>query len=161
MILGAGLLLMFITQNPWLVILGVLVFAIGEMASSPKYTEYVGRIAPPDKKALYMGTSFLPIAIGHFAAGWISGKPFEVIADKYYLLTRALVDKGLVLSPEGLSQNEFFTKAQGLMNMDASQLEQYLWNKYHPSNIWFLFTGIAVLGSLLLILYDRFIIYRK
>jgi proton-dependent oligopeptide transporter, POT family len=52
MILGAGLLLMFFTQNPWLVILGVLVFAIGEMASSPKYTEYVGRIAPPDKKAL-------------------------------------------------------------------------------------------------------------
>ncbi len=161
MIVGAGLLLMFVTQNPWLVILGVLVFAIGEMASSPKYTEYVGRIAPSDKKALYMGTSFLPLALGHFAAGWISGKPFEVIADKYYLLTRALVDKGLVLSPDGLSQNEFFTKAQGLMNMDATQLEQYLWDKYHPSHIWFLFTGIAVLGSLLLILYDRFIIYRK
>jgi hypothetical protein len=47
------------------------------------------------------------------------------------------------------------------MNMDATQLEQYLWNRYHPSHIWFLFTGIAVLGSLLLLLYDRFIIYRK
>jgi proton-dependent oligopeptide transporter, POT family len=161
MILGAGLLLMFVTQNPWLVILGVLVFAIGEMASSPKYTEYVGRIAPSDKKALYMGTSFLPIAVGHFAAGWISGKPFEVIADKYYILSKALADKGLALSPEGLNQNEFFAKAQRLMNMDATQLDQYLWNKYHPSNIWFLFTGIAVLGSLLLILYDRFIIYKK
>lgn len=161
MILGAGLMLMFITQNPWLVILGVLVFAIGEMASSPKYTEYVGRIAPSDKKALYMGTSFLPIAIGHFAAGWISGKPFEVIADKYYLLSKALSDKGLVLNPEGLSQNEFFTKAQTLMNMDASSLEQYLWNTYHPSHIWLVFAGIAVLGSLLLLLYDRFIIYRK
>ncbi len=128
MILGAGLLLMFVTQNPWLVILGVLIFAIGEMASSPKYTEYVGRIAPADKKALYMGTSFLPIALGHFAAGWISGKPFEIIADKYYLLSRALADKGIILSPDGLTNNEYFIKAQGLMNMDSTRLNQYLWD---------------------------------
>jgi dipeptide/tripeptide permease len=161
MILGAGLVLMFFTQNPWLVIVGVLIFAIGEMASSPKYTEYVGRIAPSDKKALYMGTSFLPIALGHFAAGWISGKPFEVIADKYYLLTRALSDKGIDLSPEGLTQNEFFVKAQDFMKMDTNQLNQYLWDNYHPSNIWFLFTGMAVFGSLLLFLYDRFIIHEK
>jgi dipeptide/tripeptide permease len=158
MILGAGLFLMFLTQNPWIMILGVLVFAIGEMASSPKYTEYVGRIAPLDKKALYMGTSFLPIAIGHFAAGWISGRPFETIADKYYLLSKALAEKGLSLSPDGLSQNQFFTKAQTLMNMNSSQLDNYLWVTYHPSNIWILFTGIAVLGSVLLFLYDRFVI---
>ncbi len=157
-ILGAGLMLMFFTQNPWLVIVGVLIFAIGEMASSPKYTEYVGRIAPSDKKALYMGTSFLPIALGHFAAGWISGRPFEIIADKYYLLGRALAEKGIMLSQEGLTQNEYFLKAQSLMNMNSSRLEKYLWDTYHPSNIWFLFTGIAVLGSLLLFLYDRFII---
>ncbi len=157
-ILGAGLLFMFFTQNPWLVILGVLIFAIGEMAASPKYTEYVGRIAPSDKKALYMGTSFLPIALGHFAAGWISGKPFEIIADKYTLLSRALADKGLILSQDGLTQNEFFQKAQGLMNMDSGRLNQFLWDTYHPSNIWFLFTGIAVAGSLFLFLYDRFIL---
>jgi dipeptide/tripeptide permease len=161
MILGAGLFLMFFTQNPWLVIAGVLVFAIGEMASSPKYTEYVGRIAPSDKKALYMGTSFLPIALGHFAAGWISGKPFEVIADKYFLVSKALAEKGFTVNPEGLSQTELFTKAQEMMNMDANQLEQYLWNTYHPSHIWFLFTGIAVSGSLLLLLYDRFVVRRK
>lgn len=160
-ILGAGLMLMFFTQNPWLVILGVLIFAIGEMASSPKYTEYVGRIAPSDKKALYMGTSFLPIALGHFAAGWISGKPFEIVADKYYLLSRALSDKGLELSQNGLTQNEFFVKAQGLLKMDQASLNQYLWDTYHPSNIWILFTGIAVLGSFLLFLYDRFIIPNK
>jgi POT family proton-dependent oligopeptide transporter len=158
MILGGGLMLMFFTQNPWLVILGVLIFAIGEMASSPKYTEYVGRIAPSDKKALYMGTSFLPIALGHFAAGWISGRPFEVIADKYYLLGRALAEKGIILSQDGLTQNEYFSKAQSLMNMNSVRLEKYLWDTYHPSNIWFLFAGIAVLGSLLLFLYDKFII---
>jgi len=131
------------------------------MASSPKYTEYVGRIAPPDKKALYMGTSFLPIALGHFLAGWISGKPFEVIADKYWLLEKALKARGIVLSPDGLTQNEFFEKAQNLLNMDAAKLDKFLWNTYHPSNIWIIFAGIAVLGSVLLFLYDRFILPKN
>ncbi len=161
MILSAGLAIMFITQNPWLVIVGVLIFAIGEMASSPKYTEYVGRIAPPDKKALYMGTSFLPIALGHFAAGWISGRPFEIIADKYYLLAKALADKGISLSPEGLTRNEFFVRAGAAMHMDSARLDQFLWVNYHPYHIWMLFAGIAVSGSLLLALYDRFILLEK
>lgn len=160
LILSGGLFLMFITQNPWLVIFGVLIFAIGEMAASPKYTEYVGRIAPSDKKALYMGTSFLPIALGHFAAGWISGKPFEVIADKYYLLSKALAEKGFAINPDSISQDDLLAKAQQLLNMNASQLDQYLWNRYHPSNIWFIFTGIAVAGAVLLLLYDRVIISK-
>jgi POT family proton-dependent oligopeptide transporter len=160
-ILGGGLFFMFITRNPWIVIMGVLIFAIGEMASSPKYTEYVGRIAPADKKALYMGTSFLPIALGHFLAGWISGRPFEVIADKYFLLEKALKAKGIALSPDGLTQNEFFARAQELLHMDASKLDKFLWNNYHPSNIWIIFAGIAMLGSVLLFLYDRFIIPRN
>ena len=78
MILALGLMGMFLTMNPWIMLIGALIFAIGEMASSPKFNEYVGRIAPADKKALYMGTVFLAIAIGHFLAGWLSGKPFEL-----------------------------------------------------------------------------------
>ena len=58
MILALGLMGMFLTMNPWIMLIGALIFAIGEMASSPKFNEYVGRIAPADKKALYMGTVF-------------------------------------------------------------------------------------------------------
>ena len=58
LVLAGGLGLMFSNQSGWLILLGILIFALGEMASSPKFTEYVGRIAPADKKALYMGTSF-------------------------------------------------------------------------------------------------------
>ena len=159
-ILGAGLLLMFIGQNPWIMLVGLLVFGIGEMASSPKFNEYVGRIAPPDKKALYMGTVFLAIAIGHFLAGWVSGKPFEVLADKYYLLSKAVQDKGLSIQPisEHFTQTQYFERAQELFGMDGQQLTQYLWDTYHPSNVWYMFTGIAVGASILLLLYDRFIL---
>jgi POT family proton-dependent oligopeptide transporter len=43
------------------------------------------------------------------------------------------------------------------MNMGAKGFDQYLWDTYHPSNIWFLFAGIAILGSILLYLFDRFV----
>lgn len=159
-ILGAGLLLMFISQNPWIVLFGVLVFAVGEMASSPKYTEYVGRIAPPDKKALYMGTSFLPVAMGHFLAGIISGKPYELLADKFHLLSRAVKDSGFTLDPisDTFTQTQYMERAQELFNMNSAELTNYLWLNYHPQNVWFLFTGLALLASLCLFLYDKYIL---
>ncbi|HUW93495.1 MAG TPA: MFS transporter [Bacteroidales bacterium] len=159
-ILAFGLCLMFVTLNPWIIIFGVLVFGIGEMASSPKYTEYVGRIAPADKKALYMGTSFLPIAIGHFTAGWISGKPYEIVADKFFLLKKAVAVKGFSIPDvsDTFTQTDYFNKAQQLFGMDGHQLTTYLWNTYHPSKIWIIYSGMALAASLLLFMYDRFIL---
>ena len=52
LVVAGGLSLMFSNQNGWLILLGIFVFGLGEMASSPKFTEYIGRIAPDDKKAL-------------------------------------------------------------------------------------------------------------
>jgi dipeptide/tripeptide permease len=163
LILAGGLFLMFITRNPFIVLIGVLIFAVGEMASSPKYTEYVGRIAPPDKKALYMGTSFLPVALGYFIAGWISGKPYEILADKVYLLQKAVAEKGFDIPAisGSFTQNQYFEKAQQLFNMDSSKLTQYLWNTYHPENVWIMFTGLGILASVLLYLYDKFILVKK
>jgi MFS family permease len=57
--IGMGLSLA--TQNGIYVVLSLVIFAIGEMSSSPKITEYIGRIAPSDKTALYMGCSYIPL----------------------------------------------------------------------------------------------------
>jgi len=94
LVLSVGVGMMFAFQSGWMIMLGLLVFSLGEMGSSPKYTEYVGSIAPADKKALYMGSSFLPIALGHQIAGYISGAPYEKIADKLYLLKAEVLKRG-------------------------------------------------------------------
>ena len=47
-----------------LVFLGIFVFAVGEMVSSPRIQEYITWIAPKDKAGLYMGTNFVATAIG-------------------------------------------------------------------------------------------------
>lgn len=160
LVLGGGVGLMFSSQSGWLVILGILVFALGEMASSPKFTEYIGRIAPDDKKALYMGTSFLPIAASHQLAGWISGGPFERISDKYYLLRNEVITRGLELPSisDTYSKNDFFSDAASRLNMTVPELTDYLWTTYHPQSVWYLFSGIAVTAVVFLWIYDRFIL---
>lgn len=162
MILAVGLVIMFLTRNPYIVLAGVLVFAIGEMASSPKYTEYIGRIAPADKKGLYMGSSFLPFAVGHYAAGYVSGKPYELIADKFHLLQRAIAERGFSVPElsDTFTKTQLYEKAQELFGMDAGELKIYLWNTYNPQNIWMLFGGLALLAAILIYLYDKLVIRK-
>ena len=52
-----------------LVFLGIFLFAIGEMISSPRIQEYIMWIAPKEKAGLYIGTSFLATFIGAFLSG--------------------------------------------------------------------------------------------
>ena len=160
LVLAGGLSLMFSMQSGWLILLGVLIFGLGEMASSPKFTEYIGRIAPEDKKALYMGTSFLPVAAGHQLAGWLSGGIYERISDKYSLLAEEVTRRGISLPAisETFSKNDFWQEAASRMGMDSAQLSQWLWQNYHPWHIWYLFSGIALLAMVLLLFYDRFIV---
>jgi MFS family permease len=48
---------------------GTIIFSIGEMTAHPKFLSYVGLIAPEDKKALYLGYSFLYGVIGSGVGG--------------------------------------------------------------------------------------------
>jgi dipeptide/tripeptide permease len=56
-----------IASTPAWVFLGILLFAIGEMISSPRIQEYITWIAPKEKAGLYMGANFLAVAVGAFA----------------------------------------------------------------------------------------------
>jgi dipeptide/tripeptide permease len=49
------------------------VVAIGEIIQSPRYYEYISRLAPPGQQCTYMGFAFLPIGIGSFIGGPFGG----------------------------------------------------------------------------------------
>ena len=54
-------------------IFSLIVVALGEVTQSPRYYEYVSRLAPPGRQGTYMGFSFLPIGIGSLVGGWFGG----------------------------------------------------------------------------------------
>jgi dipeptide/tripeptide permease len=72
-----------ITSASWLIlafwptvmgaILSIFVLAIGEIIQSPRYYEYISRLAPPGQQGTYMGFAFLPIGIGSLIGGWFGG----------------------------------------------------------------------------------------
>lgn len=163
LVLSGGLGLMFSMHFGWLILLGMLIFSLGEMASSPKFTEYIGSIAPEDRKALYMGTSFLPIAASHAVAGWVSGRPYEKIADKLYLLKEEVAKRGLSVPEisDQFSKNDYFREAARQMNFSENQLTDYLWVHYNPGQVWMVFSGIAITAVVFLFIYDRFILPKK
>jgi POT family proton-dependent oligopeptide transporter len=58
-----------INLAPASVILGIFIFAVGEMISSPRIQEYITWIAPKEKAGLYMGSNFLATCIGALLSG--------------------------------------------------------------------------------------------
>src|SRR5205814_6749367 len=57
-----------------MVVLTLIVVSIGEITQSPRYYEYISRLAPPGQQGTYMGFAFLPIGIGSLIGGWFGGK---------------------------------------------------------------------------------------
>jgi dipeptide/tripeptide permease len=160
LVCAIGMALTLFTQNVLFTIAAIYIFAIGEMAGSPKITEYIGRIAPADKKALYMGYSFIPVFLGNVFAGFISGGVYQQMSDKTEFVKQEVAKRGLSIS-EGLSQNEYFNKAAEGMNMSPGELTNYLWTTYNPSKIWMVLLGIGLFAVVALFFYDKFLMQKK
>ncbi|MFC2113031.1 MFS transporter [Bacteroidota bacterium] len=158
-----GITLALLTRNGWFLILSVFIFSLGEMSFSPKVLEYIGRLAPSDKAALYMGTYFMPIAAGNVFAGLLSGKIYEVTADKFVMLNKEVARWGIEIPAisENFSQNDYLLAAAKGMGMDVAELTQYLWLNYNPPVFGLILMGLGVLTCALLIIYDKIIFRYK
>jgi MFS family permease len=78
--IGMGILA--ISSNAWIFLAGIIIFSLGEMTAHPKYISYIGLIAPPDKKALYLGYSFLYGVIGSGVGGVLGANLYVHFIDK-------------------------------------------------------------------------------
>ncbi|MEK6650543.1 MAG: MFS transporter [Bacteroidota bacterium] len=72
-----GFVLLAFGLNVWFFVAGIVVFSIGEMTAHPKYYSYVGLVAPPDKKAVYMGYAFLYGVVGSLIGSNLGGALYE------------------------------------------------------------------------------------
>ena len=86
--LGFVVLAFALISNNNLVYLGVFLFAVGEMISSPRIQEYIMWIAPKEKAGLYMGTNFVAVFIGATLSGLYTGimGSFEAAGNAEYIM---------------------------------------------------------------------------
>ena len=77
----------------WIMVAVILTFSVGEMLSSPKFSEFIGNFAPHDKKAMYLGFSQIPIAIGWTLEGWLGPTLYGIFASKDAFSRELLLDR--------------------------------------------------------------------
>jgi len=158
-----GITLALLTRNGWFLVLSIFIFSLGEMSFSPKILEYIGRLAPADKAALYMGTNFLPMAFGNFFAGFLSGRVYEVTADKFIMLEKEVDKWGLQIPDisETFGKAEYMAAAAKGMGMDVAELSDYLWLNYNPPMFGIILMILGAITCALLIVYDKIIFRYK
>lgn len=154
LVCSIGMSLTLVSQNVLFTLVAILIFALGEMAGSPKITEYIGRIAPADKKALYMGYSFIPVFLGNVFAGFISGNVYQAMSDKVTITERFVAERGLSV-PDGLSTNAYFEEVARQVSLTPRELTNYLWDVYNPSSLWVVILVIGVTAAGCLFVYDK------
>jgi hypothetical protein len=65
------------------------------MLASPKYSEFLGNIAPPDKKAMWIGFSQAPILIGWTIEGKLGPSLYDLFSSKDEFARQMLLTHGL------------------------------------------------------------------
>ena len=74
LISGLAWVLLIVHPTVPMAIATLVVVSLGEITQSPRYYEYISRLAPPGQQGTYMGFAFMPIGIGSLIGGWFGGK---------------------------------------------------------------------------------------
>ncbi len=164
-----GILVAGLTANGWVLALGIIFFSIGEMLTGPKKNEYLGLIAPPGKKGLYLGYVNIPVGIGGYIGskmhGYLYGHFGEkaVLAQKY--IAEHLPEKaaagwdGAISTLEasaGVPRTSAFAKLCEYTQLEPSAATKLLWETYDPQYVvWIPFAVIGVISAVGLAIFGQ------
>ena len=99
LITAVGWLVLGLHPRVWTAVATLMIVALGEITQSPRYYEYISRLAPAGQQGTYMGFAFLPIGIGSLIGGWFGGMVmhhFGEVAHRPSLIWWSVTAVGLV-----------------------------------------------------------------
>lgn len=157
----AALVIYGLTNLAWMGVLAMAIFSVGEMLASPKFSEYLGNIAPADKKAMWLGFSQFPIAIGWMAEGYIGPRLYAAFADKDTLSREMLIDRGLSASQvteRALPIGEAFKKLVEHTGESPRALTRAMYESHQIGTVWWVFAAVGVVSAVMIWMYGRWIL---
>lgn len=164
-----GILVAGLTSSGWILALGIIFFSIGEMLTGPKKNEYLGLIAPPGKKGLYLGYVNIPVGVGGYIGSHMAGYLYGHYGEKAVLALRCIAETmperlaapwdGRVASLEaavGLKRTEAFTQLMEWSGLDAVAATRLLWDTYNPQYaVWVPFAAVGVVATIALAIFGQ------
>ncbi|MCK4341808.1 MAG: MFS transporter [Phycisphaerae bacterium] len=118
-----GVLIAGCSQSGWILLLGIVFFSLGEMWTGPKKNEYLGLIAPPGKKGLYLGYVNIPIGIGVGIGSYLGGWVYDNYGEKASLALKYMgTDSALVArAAQCADWSDALDKIPGLIGIERNQ----------------------------------------
>ncbi|MEI7940187.1 MAG: MFS transporter [Verrucomicrobiota bacterium] len=142
-------------------VLAMIIFSVGEMLASPKFSEFLGNIAPPDKKAMWIGFSQVPILIGWTIEGKLGPQLYHIFSAKDEFARQMLVARGLTpeqYSEQSLPIGEAFKKLVQVTGDSPAHLTQVLYQTHHVGLTWYVFAAIGVASAVMIYFYGQWIL---
>ncbi len=163
-----GVLVSGMSPSGWIFLMGVVFFSFGEMLTGPKKQEYLGLIAPPGKKGLYLGYVNIPVGIGGFAGSKLAGYLYGHYGDKAVLAQKYLLEhtplgtgKSWDGDPDklgeliGVERTGAMATLQEHLNVDAVAATQLLWETYTPQlYVWIPIAAIGAIAVVALLIFN-------
>ena len=155
--LAAATLMLFANFNyVWIIVLAIVCFSIGEMLSSPKCSEYLGNIAPPQKKAMYLGFSQLPLGIGWVVEGYYGQVLYARYGSKDTIARQSLLDDGMTSSQvDAVPIGEAFQKLIDVSGQSADALTAQLYAANNVGGAWYIMSTVGIVAAAGLYVYGR------
>jgi len=155
--LAAATLLMIGGFNyVWIMVLAIVCFSMGEMLSSPKSSEYLGNIAPAQKKAMYLGFSQLPLGIGWSLEGFFGQYLYGKFGAKDTISRESLLDSGLTqMEVDAVPIGEAFQKLIEVTGQTGDFLTAQLYAANNVGMAWYIMASVGLVSAAGMYVYGR------
>ena len=164
-----GTLVYGTSPSLYVLAIGIALFSVGEMLTGPKKSEYFALIAPPGKKALYLGYVNIPIAIGQALGAQVAGALYGTRGEKATLALRYLAEHtevGMLHGAwngdmAGLEKHLSIPRSDAVatlvrtLGQDARAVNALLWDTYRPYQVWYPFAAIGLVSLVGMIAFGR------
>lgn len=133
----------------WISVFAIAIFSVGEMLSSPKFTEFIGNFAPDDKKAMYLGFSQFAVGLGWVLEGQLGPRLYDIFASKDAFARQYLLEKGFSADVvSAIPQGEAFSRAVEMLKMSPEALTNLLHSMHNVGYVWYIMGTVGILSAI-------------
>jgi hypothetical protein len=159
MLSSTALVMAGYTTMGWLMAVTILTFSVGEMLSSPKFSEFIGNFAPAGKKAMYLGFSQIPLAVGWSLESKLGPTLYGAFASKERFALQMLAERGMPKDQiDKIPNREAFDALVAHTKESPEALTRALYEAHNIETTWLIFGCVGVVAAIGIYLYGRWIL---
>lgn len=147
----AGIMLAGTSMHGNFLVVGFVIYSIGEMITNPKFNEHAVSLSPKGQESMHLGYINLSLALGLGGGALMGGFLYGTYGEKANLAAKYMTEQNIINN----SDENVFAFLMDYLGLSAKELTELLWNTYNPWIIFLPFALIAFIAIIGLFIYDR------